>query len=62
MCGGESSAAAEIASRCVMFLTVQKQEGSLPGQEVDVSTWLLGFLVVLSVGILVAHVIDAMRS
>jgi hypothetical protein len=45
-----------------MFLTVQEHEGSLPRQEVDVSTWLLGFLVVLSVGILVAHVIDAMRS
>jgi hypothetical protein len=43
-------------------LTVQKYKGSLPRQEVDVSTWLLSFLVILSVGILIAHVIDAMRS
>ena len=45
-----------------MPLTVHKQEGSLPRQEVDVSTWLLIFLVILSVGILIAHAIDAMRS
>jgi hypothetical protein len=45
-----------------MPLTVHKQLGSLPRREVAVSTWLLIFLIVLSVGILIAHAIDAMRS
>ena len=61
-CGSESSAAAQIAVLGAIFLTVQYQECSLPRQEVEVSTWLLSFLVIVSVGILIAHVIDAMRS
>jgi hypothetical protein len=52
----------KIAVPCAMPLTVHKQLGSLPRREVAVSTWLLIFLIVLSVGILIAHAIDAMRS
>jgi hypothetical protein len=62
ICGSESSAAAQIAVLGAIFLTVQYQECSLPRQEVEVSTWLLSFLVIVSVGILIAHAIDAMRS
>lgn len=61
-CGSESSPPPEIAVLFAMFLTVQKRDGSLPRQEVDVTTWLLGVLIILSVGILIAHLIDAMRS
>jgi hypothetical protein len=45
-----------------LFLTVRGRARSTPWLETNVITWLLVLLIAVSVAILIAHAIDAMRS